>query len=153
MLLTKAGYQRELILELRQKLHSHAEPSMSEYKTKALLMDFLHQHTSLQLVGRGRWFYAYHAGDGGAGAQGPIALRADFDAVVCGDGCARHLCGHDGHSAILAGVALALEQLQTSRDVYLIFQPGEETGQGGALCSQLLGWSLRPQREAPDRGL
>ena len=126
---------------------------MSEYKTKALLMDFLHQHTSLQLVGRGRWFYAYHAGDGGAGAQGPIALRDDFDAGVCGDGCARHLCGHDGHSAILAGVALALEQLQTSRDVYLIFQPGEETGQGGALCSQLLSRSSGPQREAPDRGL
>ena len=38
--------------------------------------------------------------------QAPIAFRADFDAVVCQDGCARHLCGHDGHSAILAGLAV-----------------------------------------------
>ena len=63
-------------------------------------------------------------------SQGPIAFRADFDAVVCQDGCAHHLCGHDGHSAILAGLALALEGIATSRDVYLIFQPAEETGQG-----------------------
>ncbi|MGM9583173.1 MAG: M20 family metallopeptidase [Phascolarctobacterium sp.] len=138
MLLAKAEYQRGLILELRQKLHALAEPSMSEYKTKALLMEFLRQHTSLELVDCGSWFYAYHAGAGGTGEQGAIALRADFDAVVCEDGCARHLCGHDGHSAILAGVALALESLKISRDVYFIFQPGEETGQGAALCSQLL---------------
>ena len=59
--------------------------------------------------------------------------------MVCQDGCARHLCGHDGHSGILAGLALALEGIATSRDVYLIFQPAEETGQGAALRLTLRG--------------
>lgn len=42
-----------------------------------------------------------------------------------------HLCGHDGHMAIVVGVAEALKQLRpkTGR-VVLIFQPAEETGQG-----------------------
>ncbi|MGM9570206.1 MAG: M20 family metallopeptidase [Phascolarctobacterium sp.] len=135
MLTSISEAEHELILGLRKQLHANAEPSMQEVKTKALLLEFLRQHTSLEVVDRGSWFYALRKGDG---SQRAIAFRADFDAVVCQDGCARHLCGHDGHSAILAGVALALDKLATKRDVYLIFQPGEETGQGGELCSQLL---------------
>lgn len=135
MLLAESRYKHELILELRQQLHALAEPSLQEHKTKALLLHFLREHTSLELVDCGSWFYARHKGEG---SQAPIAFRADFDAVVCQDGCARHLCGHDGHSAILAGLGLALEGVATSRDVYLLFQPAEETGQGAALCSSLL---------------
>lgn len=135
MLKSVSEEKYKLIIELRQQLHRIAEPSMQEYKTKALLMEFLHEHTGLEVVDCGSWFYALHKGDG---SQGPIAFRADFDAVVCQDGCARHLCGHDGHSAILAGLGLALEGRETTRDAYLIFQPGEETGQGAVLCSQLL---------------
>ena len=135
MMLAESKYKHELILELRQQLHALAEPSMLEYKTKALLMQFLREHTSLEIVDCGSWFYAIHKGEG---RQAPIAFRADFDAVLCQDGCERHLCGHDGHSAILAGLGLALEGLATKRDVYLLFQPAEETGQGAALCSSLL---------------
>ena len=135
MMLAESKYKHELILELRKQLHALAEPSMLEYKTKALLMGFLREHTSLEIVDCGSWFYAIHKGEG---RQAPIAFRADFDAVLCQDGCARHLCGHDGHSAILAGLGLALEGLATKRDVYLLFQPAEETGQGAALCSSLL---------------
>ena len=68
----------------------------------------------------------------------PIAFRADYDAVTCADGQPRHLCGHDGHSAILAGLALWLDHADVRRNVYLIFQPGEETGEGGAICSTLI---------------
>jgi amidohydrolase len=70
--------------------------------------------------------------------QEPIAFRADMDALTCTDGQPRHLCGHDGHSAILAGLALWLDNADFKRDVYLIFQPGEETGEGGAICSALI---------------
>lgn len=124
-----------LIKELRKQLHSIPEPSMKETQTKQLLMDFLHSHTDLEIVDCGAWFYAHYKGGKTGNA---IAFRADFDAVVCQDGCARHLCGHDGHSAILAGFALELKQLAPERNVYLIFQPGEETGQGGSLCSGLI---------------
>lgn len=42
-----------------------------------------------------------------------------------------HLCGHDGHMAILMGVAEALsEQRINGLDIVLLFQPAEETGAG-----------------------
>ena len=44
-----------------------------------------------------------------------------------------HLCGHDGHSAILTLVASALAQRRPARGrVTLLFQPAEETGAGAA---------------------
>ena len=44
-----------------------------------------------------------------------------------------HLCGHDGHSAILTLVASALAQRRPARGrVILLFQPAEETGAGAA---------------------
>ena len=71
--------------------------------------------------------------------------------MVCQDGCARHLCGHDGHSAILAGLALALEGIATARDVYLIFQPAEETGQGAA-AGLKVSFLQEPMRWSEDFG-
>lgn len=123
------------IQELRRKLHTIPEPSMQEHKTKQLLMDFLRRNTGLTVVDRGEWFYAHYRGNDTGDA---IAFRADYDAVVCKDGCPRHICGHDGHSAILAGFALELEKMKPRRNVYLIFQPGEETGEGAFLCSHLI---------------
>lgn len=124
-----------VIKELRKKLHNIPEPSMQEYKTKQLLMGFLRRNTDLHIVDRGKWFYVHYKGND---ARNSIAFRADYDAVVCQDGCARHLCGHDGHSAILAGFALELEKIAPDQDVYLIFQPGEETGKGACICSDLI---------------
>jgi amidohydrolase len=45
-----------------------------------------------------------------------------------------HKCGHDGHMAILAGLALRLKTSKPeSGSVSLLFQPAEETGQGARL--------------------
>ncbi len=42
-----------------------------------------------------------------------------------------HLCGHDGHMAMVLGVAFVLGDTRPARGrVVLIFQPAEETGQG-----------------------
>ncbi len=42
-----------------------------------------------------------------------------------------HLCGHDGHMAMVLGVAFVLgDKRPTKGRVVLIFQPAEETGQG-----------------------
>ena len=53
---------------------------------------------------------------------------APYRSQVPGKG---HLCGHDGHMAILLGVARTLSRhpLETT-DVILLFQPEEETGAG-----------------------
>ena len=61
-----------------------------------------------------------------------------MDAVCGKDGVPGHYCGHDGHSSILAGLAMVLDRAKTDRDVYFIFQPGEETGEGAKICSELI---------------
>jgi len=77
------------------------------------------------------------------GADSTIAFRADMDALPVQEvsdkpyasthpGC-MHACGHDGHTAILLELARRLSKKEAlSRNVLLIFQPGEETP-GGAV--------------------
>lgn len=122
------------VIALRHLLHENAELSGCEVKTKKILMDFLKVHTDLEIIDRGSWFYAKKEGTGGR----KLAFRADFDAVAAPDGKAKHMCGHDGHSAILAGTALAVSKEKTEDTLYFIFQYGEENGTGGAECSRLL---------------
>lgn len=138
----------ELITALRHHLHAHPELSMQEYQTKATLMDFLRQHTNLTIVDCGHWFYAYYS-CGNLGAKA-IAFRADYDALPIAESAkmpiayrsrnpgVSHKCGHDGHSAALAGLALELDNQGADLDVYLIFQHGEEIGGGGLECSGLI---------------
>lgn len=133
-----------LAAELRHQLHAHPELSGQETWTKARLMDFLREHTHLELFDRGSWFYALCRGRG----EGKIAFRADFDALPIEETCdlpyrsqcpgVAHKCGHDGHSAALALLGLTLEETGADRDVYLIFQPAEEVGGGGEACAALL---------------
>ena len=50
-----------------------------------------------------------------------MAFRADMDAVCGSDNKAGHYCGHDGHCAILAGLAQQLSKQTLPGDVYLLF--------------------------------
>lgn len=70
-----------------------------------------------------------------------VLLRCEMDAVPVQENldlpyCSlnpgvSHKCGHDGHMAVLAGVASKLHTFPTERGkVLLLFQPGEETGTG-----------------------
>lgn len=124
--------------KLRQRLHEIPERSMQERKTKETLMQYLQDKTDLEIVDRGAWFYAWKKADLTDKLQPPIAFRADMDAVSLDGKTVGHFCGHDGHSAILAELAVRLNGKKLSRDVYLIFQPGEETGEGGKICCSLI---------------
>lgn len=125
------------ITKLRQELHETPEPAFHEYRTKEMLMSFIKKHTchnpKMSIVDRGSWFYVEYASDSGDA----IAFRADMDAVTGKDGKPGHYCGHDGHSSILAGLAVYISRVDPGRPVYLIFQPAEEIGQGAAVCSSL----------------
>ena len=76
------------------------------------------------------------------GAKSTIAFRADCDALPIQENTGveyasrhpgkMHACGHDGHMAILLELARRLNQKEKlSRNVLLVFQPGEESP-GGA---------------------
>lgn len=83
------------------------------------------------------------------GRPSALAFRADMDALPVTEktGLAfasrhpgrMHACGHDGHMAMLLGLAHAWEAIRDSlpHNLLLIFQPAEETTGGAAdICSQ-----------------
>lgn len=132
------------LTQLRHRLHRQPELSGREENTAALLADFLrtcepesiHRH----LGGHGL-AAVFQAPGNRAGPR--VMLRAELDALPLPEapGCpwpsgreqVAHKCGHDGHMAILAGVARRLQQRPLdSGAVILLFQPAEETGAGAA---------------------
>lgn len=119
----------EKIVALRGQLHACPERSGHERATMAAIRAFLEENTSMTVEDMGGWLLATHwEGDG----LPEIAFRADMDAIpVEGSECgARHGCGHDGHSAVLCGLAMRLEGSRTGKNIRLIFQHAEETGEG-----------------------
>lgn len=139
------------ITQLRYELHRHPELSMQEEWTPQHLQQFLKTHTKLEIVDQGRWFYARYRSRTIAQepAQNPaIAFRADFDALPVQDDIdtayrsetpgVGHKCGHDGHAACLAGLALEIDQSGADRDVYFVFQHAEEIGAGARECADVL---------------
>ena len=125
------------VAALRRRLHDCPERSGHEARTKSEIAAFLRENTSLQVRDMGAWLLARRV----EGEDLPWwGLRADMDALpVEGTECdARHGCGHDGHSAVLCGLALALEGRRVGKNLCLIFQGAEETGEGArAVCD---GW-------------
>ena len=118
--------QLEKVVALRHTLHACPERSGQEVRTMAAIRAFLEQNTSLEVTDMGGWLLASHFEGDGLPAVG---FRADMDALPAGDG-ACHRCGHDGHSAMLCGLGLLLEGRRVGRNVHLIFQAAEETGEG-----------------------
>lgn len=130
------------VQEWRRYFHKHPELSNEEFETtKALAKELESMGVEVHvddvcktgLIGIIR----------GAKPGKAIGLRADIDALPVQehntseyksevDG-KMHACGHDGHMAILLGAAKMLMQMKDrlEGDVYLVFQPAEETG-GGA---------------------
>ena len=121
-----------LIEKARADLAAVPELAFNERKTKDYIMDFLREHTTLELHDEGAFIYAVHREQ----ADETVAFRADFDAVPTASGAA-HLCGHNGHTAALLGLALLIEGRRLGKSVILLFQPAEETGAGAPVCAPL----------------
>jgi len=121
---------------LRHEMHRCPEVSGAEHETAkriASRMRALGAEVATGLGGTGV------AAVFGAGDR-TLMIRAELDALpileaegpehrseVDGVG---HLCGHDGHMAILFAVASALSRHAPAIRVVLLFQPAEETGAG-----------------------
>ena len=134
------------ITELRRFLHQHPELSGCETGTMEMLAAFIGRFTGFEIRRRDGWFYAVKKGTDPDGRR--VAFRADMDALPIDEGIdlpyasqvdgVSHKCGHDGHMAALCGLALELNETETKKTVYLIFQPAEETGAGGEKCAALI---------------
>lgn len=126
----------------RHLLHRHPEVSGEEAETAARVTAVLRQTGPDRLV-TGLGGHGVAAVYGG-GAPGPrVLLRCELDALpieerseashrstIAGKG---HLCGHDGHMAMIAAMARLLGRTRPARgSVILMFQPAEEDGSGAA---------------------
>ncbi len=129
------------MIAIRRELHQYPELAWQEGHTAKTICQVLDQCG-----------IAYKTGIAGTGVvadipgqiDGPIiALRADMDALPVQEETGldfssqvpgvMHACGHDGHTSILLGVAMALAGAKDlpPLPVRLLFQPAEEVA-GGA---------------------
>jgi len=127
------------LIAVRHHLHRHPETGFEVAGTAAFVAD--------QLTAAG---LAVTRAVGGSGvvatwsrgtSSRAIGLRADLDALPIAEAGesdhrstrpdAFHGCGHDGHTTMLLGAALALaEASDLDGTVHFVFQPDEENGRG-----------------------
>lgn len=129
----------KVIESLRHKLFKNAELSGQEKETNKIINKFLEKtnpDVHLKNVGGYGIVAIYKGAEDGKN----ILLRADIDGLnipmnigqrTTDNGQHSHRCGHDGHAAILCGVAMRLGKKRPAKgNVILLFQPAEETGEG-----------------------
>jgi len=132
------------VVEWRRHFHQNPELSNREYKTGALVAEYLR---SLGLEVKYPIAKTGVVGILKGGKPGPvIALRADMDALPVTERVAipfaskavdtfnnqtvgvMHACGHDSHTAMLMGAATVLSKMKSNipGTVIFLFQPAEE---------------------------
>ncbi|WP_079435754.1 amidohydrolase [Zoogloea sp. LCSB751] len=162
------------LIAWRRDIHQHPELGNREFRTAALVAEHLKRLGLDVKTGVGRTgVVAILRG----GLPGPVvALRADMDALPVTEqsglpfasqaranwmgeevGVA-HVCGHDGHTAILMGVAEVLTTMraQLPGTVKFIFQPAEEgppPGEDGGATLMIRDGALRDPVPAAIFGL
>ncbi|MGE0077877.1 MAG: amidohydrolase [Bacteroidales bacterium] len=138
----------EELVKLRQELHRNPELSGQERATAKRLRFFLSRYKPHEL-------YSNIAGEGMAVVyngkeSGPTVLfRCDMDAIPVSEvnkvryksnvpGIS-HVCGHDGHMAIVSGLAVRFNEKPLERGrAILLYQPAEENGMGAKRCVERL---------------
>ena len=141
------------LVAFRRDLHQHPELSYEEHRTTQRILELLTDHglSPVKLQDTGAYVDI---------GEGPLVLglRADIDALPlpertgldyasATEGVA-HACGHDVHTTVMAGTAIAIHRLVTGQAgqidsayddvpltgrVRVIFQPAEERLPGGSL--------------------
>lgn len=124
------------LVAFRRDLHRHPELKFEETRTSGKVVEALKAagYETRRMAGTGV------VADTGTGEA--VALRGDMDALPLQEENEvphrstvpgrMHACGHDGHTTILLGTALALASAKAKirGNVRLLFQPAEEGGAG-----------------------
>jgi amidohydrolase len=129
----------EELISIRRDIHQYPEVGFEEHRTSQKIVDFLEElDIKVDRLAKTGVVALLDCGEGPV-----IALRADIDALPIEEKTEvsykskvkgiMHACGHDGHTAILLGVAKVLSKFRDrlKGKVKFIFQPAEE-GPGGA---------------------
>jgi len=132
------------IAELRHAIHREPEIGLDLPKTQAKVLDALAGLPLEISTGRGLSSVTAVLRGGPRSGSGPVVLlRGDMDALPVTEETqlpyasaipgVMHACGHDLHTAMLAGAArvLSARQAELPGSVIFMFQPGEE-GYAGA---------------------
>lgn len=130
----------EELIAVRRDIHAHPELARTETRTTGLLIERLRAAGLSPRRLPGGTGLICDVGTAGA----TVALRADIDALPLSDtkdvpyrstvDGACHACGHDVHTSILLGAALACAHApDLPGRIRFIFQPAEEVIPGGAL--------------------
>lgn len=128
------------LVDLRRELHRRPEIAHREEETARIISSQLENLSPDELIRGigGQGLAAVYRGK----KEGPtVLLRCELDALPLEEKAdfphtsrnpgAAHKCGHDGHMAILTGVAKWLQQRRPERGkVVLLYQPAEEVGEG-----------------------
>lgn len=142
-LLNEVKQLHEQVIEWRRHFHQNAELSFEEYKTSDFIEEKLKSFGNIEVS---RPTKTGVIGKIHGKTEGPvIALRADIDALpmtetndlpfVSVNKGAMHSCGHDGHAAMLLGIAKLFSEKteQLKGTLVCIFQHAEELPPGGAI--------------------
>lgn len=131
----------ERLVHLRQKvLHRHPELSGEEKQTAENIVSFLKPFEPDEVITGlgGHGVAAIYRGE----KDGPrTMIRCELDALAIDENLdiehqsqnegVSHKCGHDGHMAIVSGLAAMLHnQPPKNGEVVLLYQPSEEDGSG-----------------------
>jgi amidohydrolase len=125
---------------LRRKLHRRPELSGQEIKTPEFILEYLQACPPDEILEElgGTGMALLYEGE----EEGPtLMFRCELDALPIQETSGSmhaslvkgvsHVCGHDGHMAIITGLAEKLGEERPARGrVVLLYQPAEETGEG-----------------------
>lgn len=139
-----ANQVEQYVIDMRRDFHKYPEISLQEKRTIEVITKKLEtMGIDFEIVPNGGVLGTIKGKKQGK----TLILRADMDAlpmteattnlkkprnVISENKGAAHMCGHDGHSAMLLGVAKVLSENNDSLrgNVILAFEQGEENGAG-----------------------
>ncbi|BAF71131.1 amidohydrolase [Sulfurovum sp. NBC37-1] len=131
------------VIEIRHDLHEHPELSGHEEHTKYLVKGIL--EASGYAVRESEKHYGLIADLKVDEKAKTVVIRADMDALPIEEQTGKpyssrekgimHACGHDSHTAIALGTAIAMAEHKEALpgNVRFIFQPSEESKEGGSV--------------------
>ncbi len=136
----------QTLIDFRKQLHQYPELSGEEIDTANRMAAFFEQlapDQTLRNLGGSGLAFVFEGKE-----AGPVSLyRCELDGLPIQEKSEvnhysqihgkSHVCGHDGHMAIVAGLGLELAKNRPNKGkVVLLFQPAEETGEGAEAVVQ-----------------